>query len=165
MNWKKQKNGLNLSNRKFKVHIKNTLSEPGNLLCRVPQGSVLGPLLFLLYINNRPQAVDCELLLYAYSTCLIFQHKDITKIETALNKNFSMLCDWFVNNKLSIDFGEDKTESILFGSKHKIKNSKPLNIQYNDIKIKQYSKVTYLGCILDETLSDKFQVKIPLRPK
>ena len=142
-----------LSNRKFKVHIKNTFSEPGNLLCGVPQGSILGPLLFLLYINDMPQAVDCELLLYADDTCLIFQHKDITEIESALNKNFSMLCDWFVDNKLSIHFGEDKTKSILFGSKHKIKKSKPLNIQYNDIKIKQYSKVTYLGCIFDETLS------------
>ena len=100
-----------------------------------------------------PQAVDCELLQYADDICLIFQHKDITEIGTALNKNFSMTCDWFVDNKLSIHFGEDKTKSILFGSKHKIKKSKPLNIQYNDIKIKQYSKVTYLGCIFDETLS------------
>ena len=89
-----------------------------------------------------PQAFDCELLLYADGTCLIFQHKDITEIESALNKNFSMLCDWFVDNKLSIHFGEDKTKSILFGSKHKIKKSKPLNVQYNGIKIKQYSKVT-----------------------
>ena len=131
------------SNRKFKVHIKNTFLEPGNL-GGVPQGSILGPLLFLLYINDMPQAVDCELLLYADDTCLIFQYNDITEIELALNKNFSMLCDWFVDNKLSIHFGEDKTKSILFGSKHKIKKSKPLNIQFNDIKIKQYSKVTYL---------------------
>ena len=64
-----------------------------------------------------------------------------------------MLCDWFVDNKLSIQCGEDKTKSILFGSKHQIKKSKPLIIQYNDIKIKQYSKVTYLGCIFDKTLS------------
>ena len=77
----------------------------------------------------------CELLLYAGDTCLILQHKDITEIES------------------SVHFGKDKTKSILFGSKHKIKKSKPLNIQYNDIKIKQYSKVTYLGCIFDETLS------------
>ena len=117
------------------------------------QGSIVGPLLFLLYVNDMSQAVDCELLIYADDSCLIFQHKDITEIESALNKNFSMLCDWFVDNKLSIHFGEDKTKSILFGSKHKIKKSKPLNIQYNDIKIKQYSKVTYLGCIFDETLS------------
>ena len=63
-----------LSNRKFKVHIKNTFSEPGNLLCGVPQRTILGPLPFLLYINDMPQAVDCELLLYANGTCLIFQH-------------------------------------------------------------------------------------------
>ena len=54
-----------------------------------------------------------------------------------------MLCGWFVDNKLSIRFGEDQTKSILFDSKHKIKKSKRLNIQYNDIKIRQYSKVSY----------------------
>ena len=64
-----------LSNRKFKLHIKNTFSEPGNLLWRVLQGSIFGPLLILLYINDIPQAVDCELLLYVDDTCLIFQHK------------------------------------------------------------------------------------------
>ena len=61
-----------LSNRKFKVHINKTFSESGNLLCGVPQGSILGPLLFLLYINDMPQAIDCKLLLYADDTCLIF---------------------------------------------------------------------------------------------
>ena len=84
---------------------------------------------------------------------LIFQYQNITKIETKLNKSFIMLSDWFVDNELSIHFGEDKTKSILLGNKHKIKNSKPLNIQYNDIEIKQYSKVIYLVCILDKTFS------------
>ena len=122
-----------LSNRKFKVHINKNLSESGNLLCGVPQESILGPFLFLLYINDMLQAIDCELLLYANDTCLIFQHKDIHEIEIVLNKNFSTLCDWFVDNKLSIHFGEDKTKSILFSSKHRLKNWKPLNILYKDI--------------------------------
>ena len=95
---------VGLLNRKFKIHLKNTFPETGNLLCGIPQRSILGPLLFLLYINDMPQAVDCELFLYAYDTCLIFLHKDITEIETTLNKNFSMLCDWFVDDKLSIHF-------------------------------------------------------------
>ena len=99
-----------------------------------------------------PQAVKCELLLYADDTCLIFQHSDINEIEIQLNKNFSSICDWFVDNKLSIHFGEDKTKSILFSSKSKIKKASPLNIQYKGKKVKQYSKVTYLGCIFDETL-------------
>ena len=62
-------------------------------------------------------------------TCLIFQHSDINEIEIQLNKNFSSICDWFVDNKLSIHFGEDKTKSILFSSKSKIKKASPLNIQ------------------------------------
>ena len=61
-----------LSHRKFKVNLNKSFSEPGQLLCGVPQGSTLGPLLFLLYINDMPQAVKCELLLYADDTCLIF---------------------------------------------------------------------------------------------
>ena len=142
-----------LSNRKFKVNLNKTFSEPGKLLCGVPQGSNLGPLLFLLYINDMPQAVKCEPLLYADDTCLIFQHNDIKEIEIQLNKIFSLICDWFVDNKRSIHFGEDKTKSIPFSSKRKLKKASPLNIQYKDKKIKQYSKVTCLGCILDETLS------------
>ena len=63
------------------------------------------------------------------------------------------MCDWFVDNKLSIHFGQDKTKSILFGTKHKLRNAKSLNIVYNGIEIKQHAKVKYLGCILDESLS------------
>ena len=125
-----------LTNRKFIVHINNSFSEPGNLLCGVPQGSILGPLLFVLCVNDMPQAVTCDLLLYADDTCLVFQHKDVIEIETVLNKNFSSLCDWFIDNKLSIHFGEEKTKSILFSSKHKVKKFKPLNIHYKNIKIK-----------------------------
>ena len=74
------------------------------LLRGVPQGSVLGPLLFLLYINDMPQAVKGELPLYADDTCLIFQHSDINEIEIQLNENFSSICDWFVDKELSIHF-------------------------------------------------------------
>ena len=49
--------------------------------------------------------------------------------------------------------GDEKTKSIVFGSKLNLKKATPLNIQYKNINIKQYSKVTYLGCILDESLS------------
>ena len=59
----------------------------------------------------------------------------------------------FVDNKLSMHFGEDKTKSILFASKFKNIDIKKLNIKYGDIQIKQYSKVKYLGCLMDETMS------------
>ena len=142
-----------LSEREFKVNLNGTFSEPGLVTCGVPQGSILGPLLFLLYMNDIPQSVKCELLLYADDTCLISQHKKIEVIEENLNNDFSNICEWFIDNKLSIHLGEDKTKSILFSSKRKVKTNAPLNITYGNVNIKQHSKVTYLGCILDNTLS------------
>ena len=56
----------------------------------------LGPLLFLININDMPQAEDSELLLYTDNTCLVFQHRNIKTIEEHLNKDFSTLDDWFV---------------------------------------------------------------------
>ena len=61
-----------LSNRIFKVKVGKTLSDAGILTCGVPQGSILGPLLFLLCINDMPQALSCDLLLYADDSCLIY---------------------------------------------------------------------------------------------
>ena len=99
------------------------------------------------------QAIKCNLFLYADDTCLVCQHKDINEIEKQLNKDFESICNWYVDNKLSIHFGEDKTKPILFGTKFKVKKVRKLNIKYGDIQIKQHSKVKYLGCMLDETMS------------
>ena len=97
-----------LSGRAFKVKIDKKFSDPWNLTCGVPHGSMLGPLLFLLYVNDMPQAVKCDLFLYADDTCLTFQHEKVKQIEDQLNLNFSSFCDWFIDNKLSIHLGEDR---------------------------------------------------------
>ena len=100
-----------------------------------------------------PQTVKCDLFLYLEDTCLTFQHENVKTIEDQLNLNFSSLCDWFIDSKLSIHLSEDKTKSILFGTKVNIKRAEPSNIVYGNVKIKQSTKVTYLSCILDEFLS------------
>ena len=141
------------SNRKFTVNLENSFSEVSNIFCGVPQGSILGPLLFLIYVNDMPMAVKCNLFLYADYTCLVFQSKSVNDIEKQLNEDFANICDWFADNKLSINFGEDKTKSILFASKRMMKKLQKLEIIYNNIRIKQHSQVTYLGCILEETVS------------
>ena len=88
-----------------------------------------------------PMAVNCELLLYADDTCLLFMGKDTKEIEDKLNRDFSSLCEWSVDNKLTIHFGEEKTKSILFGNKRHLKRSNNLHIRYGDIMIKQHHKV------------------------
>ena len=142
-----------LTNRSFIVNVGKESSSPGKLSCGAPQGSILGPLLFLLYVNDMPQTVNSELLLYADDTCLIYMGKNIQIIEEQLNSDFTSLCEWFIDNKLSVHFSEEKTKSILFGTKRQLKDQRDLNLKYGDIEIKQHSRVTYLGCILDNILS------------
>ena len=83
----------------------------------------------------------------------MYQHKGIAIIEKILNKDFENICYLLVNNKLSIHFEGDKTKSILSASKWRAKNIRKLNIRYKEIYIKQQVRLTYLGCILDESMS------------
>ena len=85
-----------------------------------------------------------------------FQGKDVIDIEKQLNEYFTVICEWFLDN--SIHLREDKAKSIVFASRRKIKRVPKLIIKYKNIQIKQHSKVTYLGCILDETMSGESMV-------
>ena len=105
-----------LSNRFLKVNLENCYSDPSNITYGVPQGSILGLLLFLIYVNDMPQAAKSNLLLYADDSCFVFQEKHIIEIEKQLNGDFTNISEWFVDNRLSIHFDEDKTKSVLFAS-------------------------------------------------
>ena len=144
-----------LSNRSFRVNVQGKHCCIAKIDCGVPQGFILGPLLFLLYDTDMKQAVDCDLFLYADDSCLVYQHKDVKGIERNLNKNFPDVCDWFVDNKLSIHLGEGKAKSILFSTKYRLSKVSSLDIKYGEIHIKQYHTVTHLGCLLDEALSEE----------
>ena len=102
---------------------------------------------FVISVASYRYSVDCRLwsIFYAEDTYLLFLHKGLEQLKEALNINFSNICDWFVDNKLSIDFEEEKTKSILFSIINRKRKIVTSNIQYGDVKIKQYSKVTYLG--------------------
>ena len=127
-----------------------------------------GTTLFLIYINDLPQALsETALNLYANDTCIYYQHKDIQNIETILNKEFSSLREWFIDNELSVHFGEDKTKSILYA---RSKTPAKLDISFQDHHIKQYNCVEYLRCFLDynlngETMARKVLNKINVKLK
>ena len=138
-----------LSNRKFFVSVEGVFSEEGLPTCGVPQGSILEPLLLLVYFNDLPISLrETASNLYADDTCIYYQHRDIQKIDV-LNKELSSLCEWLIDNKLSIHFGEDKTKAILFTRN---KTEAKLNIYFQDHSIKQYICVEYLGCLVDNNL-------------
>ena len=82
--------------------IVNSFSKDSSMSYVVPQESILDPLLFLIYVNDMPMAFKCNLFLHVDDTCLVFQSENIKDIEKQLNEDFTNICDWFVDNKLSI---------------------------------------------------------------
>ena len=140
-----------LGNRSQVVEIKGTMSTYGEITCGVPQGSILGPLLFSLYVNDMKSAVKCQLILYADDSALMVTGRKIEVIQQALTAELQAVGQWLADNKLSLHLG--KTESILFGSRVTLARHKKLSIECNGVNLEAKSAVKYLGTILDQTLS------------
>ena len=90
-----------LTNRTFLVNVEKNLSSPVDLTCGVPQGSILGPLIFILYENDMSNSVDCDLLLYADYSCLVFTGPDLKTIIKREKKNY-------IKEKLTENIGNSK---------------------------------------------------------
>ena len=138
------------SNRKFLVCI-DVFSDAEMLKCSEPKDYILGPLLFLLHVNDLLQSLsEAGSYLYTDDTIIFYRHENVKKIENILNKEFSSLCPWFMDNKLSIHFGDDKTKYILFST---VRGLREINISFVGHSIKQHETVEYLGCNLDSKSS------------
>ena len=140
-----------LTGRKQVTDINGILSDTKGISCGVPQGSILGPLLFLIYVNDMTTAVKCKLLLYADDSALLVSGKDVSEIEETLSLELESVCEWLTDNKLSLHLG--KTESILFASKRRLQKFNTLNVVCNGNVIESKPNVTYLGVTLDQSLS------------
>lgn len=144
-----------LTNRKQVVVVNDCLSDTQTITCGVPQGSILGPLLYLCYVNDMSTAIseNCKLLLYADDSVLMVSDKNPDLISNELGQNVNSCFNWLVDNRLSLHFG--KTECILFGPKNKLKNVNNFVINCGNNVIKPSNNVKYLGVTLDNDLSGK----------
>lgn len=140
-----------LANMPQIVNVNGNNSYPRELTCGVPQGSILGPLLFLCYVNDMPMSVDCLILQYTDDGALLVSDKSPLNIARTLQRNLENCNMWLINNKLSLHMG--KTELILFGTKRKIKQYENFFITCCGHTIKSTPSVNYLGLDLDSTLS------------
>ena len=142
-----------LSNRKQTVKIGNTFSDEKQITCGAPQGSILGPILFLLYINDiKNSAKQINFFLFADDTSTFLMHKHIEELEKIYNKELKNVKNWLDANKLSLNIS--KSNMILF-KKNRTKTSKILSVKImgEEIKEKEYTK--YLGILIDNKLSWK----------
>ena len=113
-----------LKNRKQFVFLNGSHSSSLTTRVGVPQGSILGPLLFLIYINDLPDASDLLTLLFADDTTLLFSHSDINELVSIVNFQFRKVVKFCRTHELSLH--PQKTKFMLFSNSQIAKN---LNIE------------------------------------
>ena len=131
-----------LSNRLQYTCINNIISILESISCVVPQGSILGPLLFSLYVNDKPLASSLKTTLFADDTLLIMKGYDLNNLQQQINQNLALIENWLRYNKLWLNY--NKTTYLLFTKKGRIENNN-FNIFINKIEIKRTDHVKYLG--------------------
>lgn len=123
--------------------------------CGVPQGSVLGPLLFIIYINDLPKNVAHPMTLFADDSTVIIKCNESDDNETKINDALKEIINWMNNNNLLVNL--EKTYLMNFYQNASKLGS--LNIEYNGIKINEIKYTKFLGLIIDSKLDWKQQTK------
>ena len=133
--------------------INGVNSDQAYITCGVPQGSVLGPMLFLLYINDLCDVIlNCSTFLYADDTVLVANALDIQAAHAQLQIDLDNVAGWCKFNKLSINI--KKTKSMIVGSRHKVKNHIAIpRLQISGRPLEYVYQYKYLGVTIDEILS------------
>ena len=139
------------SNRKQYVEYNGHHSLRNKVSCGVPQGSILRPLFFLLYINDINNASNLlNLILFADDTNVFMSHKDLNYLSDMLNLEMDKLSIWFKANKLSLNLKKTKFMVFKPRQKHSICNIRISIDNQNIVKVKE---TNFLGVILDENLN------------
>ena len=147
-----------LENRTQKTLANGTLSTSKLVTCGVPQGSVLGPLFFILYVNDVQHAVKgAKLQLYADDTVIHVADKDPLVAVTKLQPSLDQFSKWCKGNKLTLN--ASKTKLMVFGTRSKVKKAKDLVVKVDNTPLQIVPTYKYLGITLDSTLSFNCQVK------
>ena len=137
-----------LTNRTQITKVNNINSDIEYITCGVPQGSILGPLLFNLYINDIINSSNFKIKLFADDACLVYSCKDAKQLEKRVNLELIKVNIWRKLNKLSVNFS--KSNYIIFTNKQ---NNYNYTINMDGHRLERTEEMKYLGVILDHKLS------------
>ena len=142
-----------LTSRSQCVFANNAKSSFLPITCGVPQGSVLGPLFFLVYINDMINALntDCKSKLYADDTVIYCSGIDPNAVACRLQSGLNLFTTWCSRNKLTIN--TKKTKLMVFGSRSRVKKAKNVSVVMDNDRLRPVPSFKYLGVLLDSTLT------------
>ena len=144
-----------LTNRSQSVTLSGCISDEKGVTCGVPQGSILGPLLFTLYINDMHKAFnECLVHHFADDTNLLFTDSDPRTLQRTVNKALKKLVEWLRANRLSLNV--DKTEFIIFRPPRL--SCERITLNLDGKKIFESTNIKYLGLLMDSRLTWKFHI-------
>ena len=138
-----------LTDRTQSVSLENVTSDSMDISYGVPQGSILGPLLFTFYINDLSSVTKtCNVILYADDTAIIYSDKQKAQIEKHLNNDMEIVKTWLDENKLTLNV--KKTKSMLIGNNKLLNEADYLDVRLYMDSIEQVGELKYLGVWLDQ---------------
>ena len=140
-----------LQNRKQYVYLNDHISSLKEINCGVPQGSILGPLLFIVYINDFHRSSDIlSFILFADDTNVFFAHRNLLTLVRIINLELKKLTQWIRANKLSLNL--QKTKYMIFSNTIE---ALPSDIIFDDSPLECVSQIKFLGITVDNKLSWK----------
>ena len=126
------------------MKVAGITSNPMTVKCRVPQGSVLGPILFLIYINDIHKSSEIlKFHLFADDTSIFYSHKDLRNVEMTLNNELAKVSEWLIANKLTLNVS--KSNFVIFHPPQK-KISKNVMLQINGEKLEEKNLLNIWVC-------------------
>ena len=144
-----------LYDRKHCLKYKDSISGTENITCGVPQGSILGPILFLLYINDLPKVCEeAKFLLFADDTAVLYTARTASELQLIVSRSFPKITLWLHANRLSLSTSKTFYQLYSPGSAQTI----DLLIPVKGIHLKRASTVKYLGVLVDEDLKFKTHI-------